>query len=660
MNFLLHPAIRRKMAIDPQEKGRRMKKRLPVCPVIPGSTDTPAQDGLSRPGCGLSLKLLALASVTTLILACTGVVSAETDNEDTDFEMVVKATEESDQDYNELKKKLFKRYETIIDRMEQAETGYTSIFSGDSGQGLTGDSETMPDGFTPWWQKRVNDRINTAVPDITADVTSLFTRALQYSSQIKVFSDLPLIRETTIQEAEGPYDFRLFAEGRLTDLDEPVGDDLKTGGPMRYEEYSKNLEYGIRKKFLTGTEVELKQNIGDMDTNSTFFNPEDQARTGTYLTISQPLLKRFGIAYNRSAIDLASIDHSIAGEELRRDVESHLLEVSRSYWGLYLERSLLLQKSQLAEKSEKIYRKMKQRTDMDVDRSLLARAKSQVNAHKLAAMQAEYAMLNAQSRIRALVNDPEMLSEKGLEMVTRQLPSHKLFDVSFDKALQTTLDNRPEVAQAVKHIQSAYLRLERSENELLPDLDLFFQTYVKGLEGDYEYGTAYSNQFDEGGPSYVAGLRFEFPLGNNGAEARNLRNKLEIRQLLHQLDTTVENVLLETRVSYRELVKNYRSMVQSYQIMRADDEEVKALLARIDYLLAKNDPYGDVLYRLLDANERLTESEELFAKSELTYNYSLYNLYRAMGILVSTNNISFDEQTGETDDGLPVMHVRKQ
>ena len=303
---------------------------------------------------------------------------------------------------------------------------------------------------------------------------------------------------------------------------------------------------------------------------------------------------------------------------------------------------------------------MKQRTDMDVDRSLLARAKSQVNAHKLAAMQAEYAMLNAQSRIRALVNDPEMLSEKGLEMVTRQLPSHKLFDVSFDKALQTTLDNRPEVAQAVKHIQSAYLRLERSENELLPDLDLFFQTYVKGLEGDYEYGTAYSNQFDEGGPSYVAGLRFEFPLGNNGAEARNLRNKLEIRQLLHQLDTTVENVLLETRVSYRELVKNYRSMVQSYQIMRADDEEVKALLARIDYLLAKNDPYGDVLYRLLDANERLTESEELFAKSELTYNYSLYNLYRAMGILVSTNNISFDEQTGETDDGLPVMHVRKQ
>ncbi len=635
-----------------------MKKRVQPYPHRPVAEHKNPEGALLRLRRRASGPMLAMASLAVLPFVCTTAVYAEVDNDATDFEMVVDATKTSDQDYQELRKKLFDRYSTIIEKMEQAESGYTSLFSGTSDQGLNIDEGSMPEEFTPWWQSQVNSQINTAVPNVATDVTTLFTKTLQYSSQIKVFSDLPLIRKTTIQEAEGPYDFRVFAEGRLTDLDEPVGDDLKTGGPMRYEEYSKNMAYGLRKKFLTGTEVELKQNIGDMDTNSTFFNPEDQARTGTYLTIKQPLLKRFGIAYNRSPIDLATIDHSIAGEELRRNVESHLLEVTRAYWGLYMERSLLLQKEQLAKKSLKIYQKMQQRSDMDVDRSLLARAKSQVSAHKLAAMQAEYAMLNAQSRIRALVNDPAMLSASGLEMVTRQLPSHKLFDISFDKALQTTLENRPEVAQSVKHIQSAYLRLERSENELMPDLDLFFQTYVKGLEGDYEYGTAYSNQFDEGGPSYVAGLRFEFPLGNNGAEARNLRKKLEIRQLLHQLDTTVENVLLEAQVSYRELVKNYRSMVQSYQIMRSDDEEVKALLARIDYLLTKSDPYGDVLYRLLDANERLTDSEELFAKSELTYNYSQYNLYRAMGILVSTNNINIEEQVVDTDDGLPVMHVR--
>jgi outer membrane protein TolC len=302
---------------------------------------------------------------------------------------------------------------------------------------------------------------------------------------------------------------------------------------------------------------------------------------------------------------------------------------------------------------------MQERSGLDVPPSLLARARSLVRGHELAAMQAEYAMLNAQSRIRALVNDPELINGAGLEMVTSQLPSNKLFDVTFDQALQTTLNNRPEVAQAIKHIQSAYLRLQNAENELRPDLDLFFQTYVKGLEGDYHHGEAYSNQFDEGSPSYVAGLRLEYPLGNNGSEARHLRKKLEIRQLLHQLDTTVENVLLETQVSYRELVKNYRSMAQGYQVMQADTEEVKALRARVDYLLTTNEQYGDVLYRLMDASERLTKSEEQFAASELTYNYSLSNLHRSMGILVSTNNITVKKETPEDGDELPVIHVQK-
>jgi outer membrane protein TolC len=576
-----------------------------------------------------------------------------------DFQQVVQAADDSERDYARIRSRLFQRYMPLVEQMEQSEEGYVSVFAGSAKGGLTIKTEDMPVDYKPWWQGRVNGHINTAVPEIDTDITSLFSRALKHSSQIKVFSDLPLIRETTIQEANSPLDFRVFAEGKATDRDEPVGDDLQTGGPLRYEEHSRDFDYGVRKKFLTGTEVELKQNVGDMDTNSVYFNPVDQARTGTYLTITQPLLKRFGVGYNRSAIDLAGIDHAVSQEELRRNVESHLLEVTRAYWGLYLERSLLLQKSRLVEETSKVYKQMQERSGVDVPPSLLARARSLVRGHELAAMQAEYAMLNAQSRIRALVNDPELINGAGLEMVTSQLPSNKLFDVTFDQALQTTLNNRPEVAQAIKHIQSAYLRLQNAENELRPDLDLFFQTYVKGLEGDYHHGEAYSNQFDEGSPSYVAGLRLEYPLGNNGSEARHLRKKLEIRQLLHQLDTTVENVLLETQVSYRELVKNYRSMAQGYQVMQADTEEVKALRARVDYLLTTNEQYGDVLYRLMDASERLTKSEEQFAASELTYNYSLSNLHRSMGILVSTNNITVKKETPEDGDELPVIHVQK-
>ncbi len=581
-------------------------------------------------------------------------VHAEAD-EPTDYDQVITATNDRDQDYQQLKEKLLKRYDPLVERMQTSESSYVSLFSHDTQPTDVMGAEEIPEGYTSWWIGKVHTDINPAVPEIKTDVTDLFTRALKYSSQIKVFQDLPLIRETTIQEAEGVFDFTIFAQGRLADLDEPVGDDLKTGGPLRYEEQSGNLEYGIKKKFVTGTEVEVKQNIGDMDTNSVYFNPEDQARAGTWLTIRQPLLKQFGIAYNETPLMLAGIDHNVAREELRRNVESHLLEISRAYWGLYYERSLLVQKTRLAEKTAEILEQMKQRAGVDVTPSLLARAQSLVAGHRLGAMQAEYAMLNAQSRIRALVNDPELSGASALELTTSQMPTNRPFQVSYDNVLQSALENRPEVAQAIRHIQSARLQLERSENETLPDLNLFFQTYVKGLEGDYEYGTAYSNQFDEGNPSYIGGIRFEYPLGNNSARARAMRKRLEIRQLLHQLDSTVENVLLEAQVSYRELIKNYRSMVQGYQVMRSDREEVDALLAQVE---EQSEDIGPVLYQLMDASERLTRSEELFAKSELTYNYSLYSLYRAMGILVSNQNIVFEQDRDEND--LPAMHIRRQ
>lgn len=561
-------------------------------------------------------------------------------------------------DYARFKDQLLKRYKPVIDKIDRAERSYVSVFSTDKGPVDAQLYASVPKEFSPWWSAEVKQQVNLSLNGLPEDISSLFTRAMQYSSQVKVFADLPLIRQTTIQEAQGPFDFKIFADGRIADLDEPVGDDLKTGGPLRYEELTRNLEYGLKKKFITGTEVELKQNIGDMDTNSIYFNPEDQARAGTHFTIRQPLLKHFGIGYQETPIQLAQLDYSISQDELQRQVASHLLEVVRSYWGLYLERTLFLQKRRLAEKTHDILKQMQGRSEVDVPPSLLARAKSLVGAHQLGAIQAEYAMRNAQSRIRALVNDPAFLADGGVELITTQLPIMQRPDNPFDNVLATALRNRPEIAQGVRHIQAAALREAKTDNELLPTLDFVFDTYVKGLDGDYDYGNAYSNQFEDGGPSYLFGLRFEYPLGNNGAEARNLRKRIEMRQMLHQLDVTVENVLLEVQVSYREMDKYYESMIQSYQIMNSDQEEIKELMARIDYLLAQGEPYGDMLYRLMDANERLTRSEEVFAKSELTYNLALYNLYRAMGILISNSDIIFTRD--EDENKLPVLKVTRE
>ena len=212
----------------------------------------------------------------------------------------------------------------------------------------------MPKNFTPWWRERVMSGMNGGATAVAETIEGFYVRSLQHSNQIRVFSDIPLIRETAILEAEGAFDPHLFMEARFRHADEPVGSTLKTGGPSRFEENEWRYTAGLRKRTFTGADVEVSQRIGGIDNNSVFFVPQDQGRTELAISVTQPLLNRAGIEYNRSTIRVATIDHQVALDEFQRQVESHLLEVARAYWSLYLERGTLLIKTRLVDETAKL------------------------------------------------------------------------------------------------------------------------------------------------------------------------------------------------------------------------------------------------------------------------------------------------------------------
>ena len=510
-----------------------------------------------------SLPALVSSCLLSVSLLCQPVLAVDKEIMDTDIK------------YEDLKNHLLKRYTPIVVKLAASEdASIKSLTSSPSANTPT----TAEASFSPWWQNSVATPLANMPTVADGQIDQLFAKTLEYSPQIKVFSDLPLIRRTTIQEADGEYDTRLFADGHLSDIDEPVGDKLKTGGPDRYLEDASGVSVGARRKFLPGTEVEVKQQFNRYDNNSEFLDPQEQAQTRTGITVTQPLLKGIGPTYNNAPENLAKIDTASAGKEFQRQMTGHLLEVARAYWSLYMERSIYLQKDTLAKKTEEIYKKMQERVQIDVQPSLLARVKSQMLAHKLDAEQARFAIFNAQSRLWALVNDPELVNEKGLELVTRQQPLHQLPMESMQAILETALKNRPEIDQSISQIQSAVLRHYQSKNEMLPDLDLFVGAYTKGLKGDYDQSAAFDQEWNEGSPSYNVGLRFEFPLANNAAEARLDRKKIEIRQLINQLDTTVTNVLLEAQVSYREMIKYHMAMASRYEVMKSTNEEISDLV----------------------------------------------------------------------------------
>jgi hypothetical protein len=124
---------------------------------------------------------------------------------------------------------------------------------------------------------------------------------------VKVLRDLPLIRETGMQEADGEFDIETFMEGRAVRRNEPIGSSLTTGNnARRFREDEDYFEGGIRKKFFTGAEATLSNRFSTLNNNSTFLTPQNQGASEMVLSVVQPLLDGGGYHYNQSKIRVCS------------------------------------------------------------------------------------------------------------------------------------------------------------------------------------------------------------------------------------------------------------------------------------------------------------------------------------------------------------------
>jgi len=479
------------------------------------------------------------------------------------------------------------------------------------------------------------------LPTLQISLESLLIGALQHSSQVRVFSDLPLIRETAVVEAEAAFDWTAFVQTRWDDVSEPVGNSLTIGDPnaTRFRDHVWSGSAGARRRSLLGGQFEIAQELGFQNNNSVFFIPQDQGTARLKLSYTQPLLRGAGEVYNSSLIVLAQIDTGAAYDEFSRQLQTHLLEVTRGYWGLYLERGALLQKRRLLASAESILDELEQRREIDALESQLVRARAAVESRRADLARAETAVRNGESRVRALVNDPALGSVGTDELIPTDAPLVDQIPVDMQESLVTAMQNRPEIAQAIKQVKAAGVRLEMSRNELLPLLNVVLETYASGLRGETDIGGSWTDQFSKGEPSYGIGLQYEMPFCNQAARARFERRNLELRQVRNQFQTTVHTLRLEVEVAVREVETAFREMLAKYRAMKADLSEVEYIRERWRLLPGEDRAASLVLEDLLSAQERLTESEFGFLSAQLTYNLALTSLKRATGTLLQYEDV---------------------
>ncbi|QDV13537.1 Outer membrane efflux protein [Rosistilla oblonga] len=494
---------------------------------------------------------------------------------------------------------------------------------------------------TPWWEALVARPLRPDTSPLSVTLEQLIVGALNHSNQIKVFSKLPLIRATTVGEADAAFDWNSFLSNRWDDISDPVGSTLTVGGnATRFNDHNLSGAAGLRRQTHSGAQVEMSQRLGWQDNNSNFFVPAPQGTSQLTLRMSQPLMRGRGTVYNNSITVLAQIDRRQADDEFQRQLQGHLLEVMRSYWELYLERGVLLQKLQSYQRAAEIARQLELRAQLDASESQLVSAQATLAQRRSDLFRAQSAVVNAESKIRALVNDPALDTSDACELIPAEPPSIETYLVDMELQRALAVQNRPEISQAIKQIKSASVRLNMSKHELLPVLNLVTEAYVSGLQGDGDVAASLARQFDTGAGSYGVGFEYELPVGNRGAKFRNRRRMLELSQLQYQYKSTLSTVQLEVEIAVRELQTSQREMTAKFEAQQARTRQLETLMQRWQRNMNDAVTGSFALENLLDAQERVAQAEFEYLQSQLTYNLSIGNLHRATGTLLQSEEVS--------------------
>ncbi|MCS7466250.1 TolC family protein [Stieleria sp. ICT_E10.1] len=492
--------------------------------------------------------------------------------------------------------------------------------------------------FDPgWWQPLVSQPIRPEDSSAGLTLDDTLLRALEHSRQIQVFRDLPLIRETTIIEADAAFDWTAFTEARWDDTTDPIGNSLTAGGDVQFfEDHRLSARAGLRRRTRSGADLELFQRLGFQDNNSQFFVPDPQGTARLNLSFTQPLMRGRGRQYNESLVVLAQIDKNVAEDEVQRQLQSHLLEVARSYWALFLERAVLYQKINSYIRGKDVFDRLNQRREVDARLTQIISAEATLKSRASELVRARAAVKNAESRLRSLVNDPSLCD---VEIIPIDMPVFESLPVELDESITIAFQKRPELKQAIKNIKAAAVRLQMAKHELLPVLDLVTNFYLSGLEGQGQAFDAWANQFDTGRPSYGFGLEYELPILNRAANARHRRRQLEIRQLRNQYATTLETVRFEVEVAARECRTSQTELSTKQHAMQARAAQLNALTKRWQQLPGEDVTASLALENLLIAQDALADAEFEYLQSQLTFKLSIFNFKRATGTLMESRPI---------------------
>ncbi|MGI8907152.1 MAG: TolC family protein [Candidatus Sumerlaeaceae bacterium] len=384
---------------------------------------------------------------------------------------------------------------------------------------------------------------------------------------------------------------------------------------------------GVSGRLPTGTNYRLGFDATRSSSNSTqpFYSSALNAN------ITQNLLRGAGCDVNLIRVFTAKNDFVSSLYQLQQVLINLVTDVQNSYWDVFLAlRTLQIQ-----------------RTAYDVARQLRLRAEEFVRVGRAAPLEALSAQAEEASRISAVINAASDLKQRELEFLrlinpeclatgwralvypaeAPILPSERLVP---EERVRLARYYRPDLRQGQIDLANGELEVVRTENGLLPQLDLVADYSLAGSSDRLSHAVGKVRDGDF--PTYRVGVQFSYPLQNRAATAAyrraNFQRRLAeeaIRNFCQIIDVDVRSAIVEIERT-RRLIDSTR-VTEALRIRELEAESEKFRVGRSTQINV-NQAQRDLVQAQLDT-----------VRSEIANIKAYLELYRAEGTALQRRGI---------------------
>jgi outer membrane protein TolC len=497
--------------------------------------------------------------------------------------------------------------------------------------------------------------------------------ALENNLAIDVERYTPWLNEVNLLRARSgvnglvPFDPTVTGSLNLQDSVTPLNNPLFAGvipsgtttptnqAPPAFVQHIGNVNVQYNQNFLMGTQFQVGMTNNRTSSNFGFFNlynPDVQSALS--VTITQPLLRGFGVLPNTRLIIEAKRSIKVGLSQLEQQVMATTTQVSNDYWELVYARENVKVEEAALGVSQQLFDENSMRLQIGTLSSLdVLTAQSQLASDKQALVQAQSVQLQDETTLlNDITKDPLAPALMGAEIIPTTMISTPGTgeNVEIADAVKEAWQKRPELKQASLNLENAGTDVKATKNELLPSVNLFGEYIASGLGGIQTVTSSggvvtvfpggatqdLTRVFNGNYSTFEGGINFTLPIRNRAAQADNAQallaerqQKTQYRQEQNAIFVSVRNALIAMREDRASLAAAEEAKKLAVQTLQDEQEK---------YHLGASTSYNVVL-RSRDVTT--AEGTELRDRINLLEDELKFN--QAMGRTLEVNQITLND-----------------